>query len=78
MALEAGFRFGRTWMRIEGKADVSPVVFWDEEALPLVGAVMLEILSLGIDPVNRRLTPVDGLLLPSLARPDQAVQRPFA
>ena len=67
-------RFGRTWMRIDGKADVSPVVFWDEESLPLLGAVTLEILSLGIDPVNRRLIPVDALMLPALARPDRAVQ----
>ncbi len=71
-------RFGRTWIRIDGKADVSPVVFWDEEALPLLGAVTLEILSLGIDPVNRRLIPVDALLLPALARAEQAAQRPIA
>ena len=58
-------------MRIDGKADVSPVVFRDEEALPLLGAVTLEILSLGIDPVNRRLIPLDALLLPALARPEQ-------
>lgn len=44
------------------------MVFWDEETLPLVGAVTLEILSLGIDPVNRRLIPEDALLLPALAR----------
>jgi len=62
-------RFGRTWLRINGKAEVSPVVFWDEHAMPLLGAVTLEILSLGIDPVNRRLIPVDVMLLPALARP---------
>lgn len=67
-------RFGRTWLRIDGKADVSPVVFWDEGAMPLLGAVTLEILSLGIDPVNRRLIPVDALLLPALARPEQFEQ----
>ena len=32
---------------------------------------------LGIDPVNRRLIPVDALLLHSLARSGQAVQRPI-
>ena len=62
-------RFGRTWLRIDGKADISPVVFWDEEAMPLLGAVTLEILSLGIDPVNRRLIPVDALLLPAFGVP---------
>ena len=62
-------------MRIDGKADVSPVVFWDEESLPLLGAVTLEILSLGIDPVNRRLIPVDALLLPAWARPGTKASR---
>ena len=61
-------RFGRTWIRINGEADVSPVVFWDEESLPLLGAVTLEIFGLGIDPVNRRLIPVDALL-PALVLP---------
>lgn len=55
--------FGRTWMRIEGREELSPVVFWDEGAQPLLGAVTLEIFSLGIDPVNGRLMPVDALML---------------
>lgn len=62
-----GRRFGRTLMRLGGKEDVSPVVFWDEEAPPLLGAVTLEIFSLGVDPVNRRLIPVDARMLPSAA-----------
>ncbi len=57
--------FGRTWVRLEGQEDVSPVVFWDDEALPLLGAVTLEIFSLGIDPVNGLLVPVDSFLLAS-------------
>ena len=57
--------FGRTWMRLDGREDISPVVFWDEGAQPLLGAVTLEIFSLGIDPVNRRLIPVDAFLLKS-------------
>ena len=55
--------FGRTWMRLDGREDISPVVFWDEGAQPLLGAVTLEIFSLGIDPVNGRLMPVDALML---------------
>lgn len=55
--------FGRTWMRIDGREELSPVVFWDEGAQPLLGAVTLEIFSLGIDPVNGRLMPVDALML---------------
>lgn len=59
-------RFGRTWVRLEGAEDIVPVIFGDDDALPLLGAVTLEIFGLGIDPVNSRLIPVDGLLLRSL------------
>ena len=52
--------FGRTWIRLEGQEDISPVVFWDEGATPLLGAVTLEIFSLGIDPVNSQLIPVES------------------
>ena len=62
-----GRRFGRTLMRLGGKEDVSPVVFWDEDAPPLHGAVTLEIFSLGVDPVNQRLIPLDARMLPSAA-----------
>ena len=57
--------FGSTWMRLDGREAISPVVFWDEGARPLLGAVTLEILSLGIDPINRRLVPVDAFMLQS-------------
>ncbi len=60
--------FGQTWVRLNGELDVSPVVFGDEGAMPLLGALTLEIFSLGIDPVNRRLIPVDSLMLSSLPR----------
>ena len=55
--------FGRTWMRLDGREEISPVVFQEEGAQPLLGAVTLEIFGLGIDPVNRRLIPVDAFLL---------------
>ncbi len=55
--------FGRTWMRLDGKQDMSPVVFWDEDSLPLLGAVTLEIFGLGIDPVNARLIDIDAYVL---------------
>ena len=41
------------------------MVFWDEGAQPLLGAVTLEIFSLDIDPVNGRLIPVDAFMLAS-------------
>lgn len=55
--------FGRTWLRLNGRQDMSPVVFWDENSTPLLGAVTLEIFGLSIDPVNARLVPVDAYIL---------------
>ncbi len=63
--------FGRTWLSLDGRQDVSPVVFWDEDSLPLLGAVTLEIFGLCIDPVNGRLLPVDAFML-SADAPDHA------
>ncbi len=59
--------FGRTWMRLDGKQDMSPVVFWHEDSLPLLGAVTLEIFGLGIDPVNARLIDIDAYVLSTQA-----------
>ena len=50
-------------MRLDGREDVSPVVFREEGAQQRLGAVTLEIFSLGIDPVNERLIPVDAFML---------------
>ena len=55
--------FGQTWMRLDGRADLSPVVFWDEGAQPLLGTVTLEIFGLGVDLVNGRLMREDALIL---------------
>ena len=55
--------FGHTWMRLGGREDMSPVVFWDEDSRPLLGAVTLEIFGLAVDPLNQRLTPVDAFML---------------
>ena len=55
--------FGRTWMRPYGGQDLSPVVFWDEDAQPLLGTVTLEIFCLGIGPADGRLMPVGALML---------------
>ena len=60
---------GQTWIRLEGEEYISPVIFWADDGLPLLGAVTLEIFSLGIDPVNSRLIPVNSFLLAS-SHPD--------
>ena len=54
---------GQTWVRFEGERYIVPVVFGDDDAPALLGAVTLEIFRLGIDPVSQRLIPVDGYLL---------------
>ena len=55
--------FGRTWMRLDGREDLSPVVFGDEGAEPVLGTVTLEIFGLCINPANGRLVLVDVLML---------------
>ena len=54
--------FGQTWVNLDGEQVISPVIFGDDAATPLLGAVTLEIFGLGIDPVNTRLVPVEALL----------------
>lgn len=56
-------RLGKTRVRLEGHEEISPVVFREAGTQPLLGTVTLEIFSLGIDPVNQRLMPVDALML---------------
>ncbi len=54
---------GPTWVRIDGRAELTLVVFADPEAPVLLGAYTLEGLRLAADPVGRRLVPLPGLLL---------------
>ncbi len=54
---------GRTWIRIDGKSEITLVVFGDEDAEPLLGAYSLQGLLLGLESPNERLVPVPGLLL---------------
>ena len=56
-------QIGRTFVRLEGVEDIVPVVFGDEGAQALLGAVTLEVFRLAVDPVGRRLMPVPALLL---------------
>ncbi len=56
---------GQTWIRLEREENISPVIFWDEDTIPLLGAVTLEIFSLGIDPLNGRLIPANSYMLSS-------------
>ncbi len=58
---------GQTRVRLEGDEAIVPVIFGDEDAQPLVGAVTLEIFLLGVDPVEGRLMRVPGFLMGQLA-----------
>ena len=54
---------GRTWIDIDGREGMTLFVFNDEGTPPLLGALALEALFLGVDPVGQRLVPVDGLMM---------------
>jgi len=54
---------GRTWVKVDGKQEFTQVVFAAEETEPLLGAITLEEMGLGVDPVQRRLLPVRKYLM---------------
>jgi clan AA aspartic protease len=54
---------GRTWVRVDGQQEFTQVVFGPEGSRPVLGAVTLEEMGLSVDPVARRLVPVDKYLL---------------
>ena len=54
---------GYARMRLEGKEIITQMMFNDEGTPALLGAVALENALLGVDPVGKRLVPVEGLML---------------
>src|SRR5438445_5295988 len=59
---------GRAWVRVDGQQEFTQVAFGDDRAAAVLGAVTLEEMGLSVDPVARRLVPVDGYLMCSLGR----------
>ncbi len=53
---------GQTWLRVEGKERITLVLFNEENTQPLLGALALESLFMGVDPVGQKLVPVDGFI----------------
>lgn len=53
---------GQTWVRIEEREIITLVLFNDEGTPPLLGALALEGAFMGVNPVEQRLVPVEGLL----------------
>jgi clan AA aspartic protease len=55
------YSMGETRLRLEGREFTAPVIFAPDQATPLVGMTTLEILGLGVDPIEERLVPVIAL-----------------
>ena len=55
------YSMGETRLRLEGREFTAPVIFAPDEATPLVGMTTLEILGLGVDPIEQKLVPVIAL-----------------
>jgi aspartyl protease family protein len=53
----AQYARGQAVVRINGFAQMTPVVFGDDDAEPLIGVVTLEQLELAVDPVANALIP---------------------
>jgi predicted aspartyl protease len=51
---------GSALVRLDGQQEVCPVVFGEENSPAAIGAVTLEIMLLGVDPVDQKLVPVIG------------------
>jgi clan AA aspartic protease len=58
------YEIGRTWIRINGEAEIVLVVFGDEGVEPLLGAYTLEAFRLAPNPISETLMSVPGLLKP--------------
>jgi clan AA aspartic protease len=54
---------GEAVIRIDERTRTAVVIFGDEDAEPLLGAVTLEEFGLGIDTLRRELVPVPGYLV---------------
>jgi len=54
---------GQAWIRVEDKEVVTMLLFNDEGTQPLLGALALEGVFLGVDPHAKRLIPVEGLMM---------------
>jgi clan AA aspartic protease len=51
-------------VKVDGSQLITICVFGDDGSEPLLGAVTLEEMGLGVDPLNKRLVPVTLLLAP--------------
>jgi clan AA aspartic protease len=54
---------GTIFVRIDGRQTYTPCIFGSDDSTPILGAVTLEELGLGVDPVNRKLIEVPGIMM---------------
>jgi len=54
---EAELDVGRTWVRLNGQAEFTQVVFGEASYDPILGAITLEEMGLVVDPIAKRLIP---------------------
>ena len=54
---------GQTWIRVEDREVITLVLFNEEDTQPLLGALALEGVFMGLDPVGKRLLHVEGLMM---------------
>ena len=54
---------GYTWLRLNGRQIMTYIAFNEEGSSPLLGALTLEELWLGVDPVEGRLVPLTNMPL---------------
>ena len=53
---------GQAWLRVEGKERITVLLFNEENTPALLGALALESLFVGVDPVGQKLVPVEGFM----------------
>lgn len=56
------WEFGDAIFRVDGYQAPSPVIFGEENCPHLLGAVTLEAMGVGVDPLNKKLLPIEGLM----------------
>ena len=54
---------GHVWLRLNGREVTTYVAFNEDYTTPLLGSLALETLRMYVDPVGRRLFPVDNVPL---------------
>ena len=60
---EVEMEIGRAWVRVDGQREFTQVVLGPEGSAPILGAITLEEMNLSVDPVARKLVPVNRYLM---------------